>query len=341
MSLTVKTLVVAVLWFCTSLSSADAQELNWAQKMFEHQKIDFGVVARGAECVTRLKVKNIYQETIHFRSVTTSCGCSAAKPSANQVGSGEEAYIEISMDTKRFMRQKDSAALITLAEPTKGLVQEVRIPLSVYIRTDVVLTPGLVNFGVVDEATSAERKISVAYAGRSDWQILEVRSPRPYITATAVLVGRPGNGLVNYDLIVKLAPEAPVGVHRELLTIISDDAANPEVPLPLEARVESEYTVQPDLLALGALAIGQTKTFNLVVRGRKPFRIEKIESSKAIDLFKVVLSDAEKQVHVLPVTFTAPGTPGEIDELFTINVAGRAEPLTFRAKGRVIVPAGG
>lgn len=319
---------------------ANAQELNWAQKMFERQSVDFGVVARGADCITRLKVKNIYQETIHFRNVSTSCGCSAAKPSTTQIPSGEEAYIEISMDTKRFMRKKDSAALITLAEPTKGLIQEVRIPLSVYIRTDVVLTPGLVNFGVVNQGVSAQQKIGAAYAGRSDWKILEIKSPRPYLSGVAVELSRPGNGTVSYELVITIAPDAPVGVHRELLTIISDDAANPEIPLPVEARVESEFTIQPDLLALGTLTAGESKTVNLVVRGRNPFKIEKIECTNPGDLFKVVLSDSEKQVHVLPITLTAPATEGEIDEVFTVNIAGRAEPLTFRAKGRVMAPAG-
>lgn len=322
-------------------AAADVSQLNWAQKMFERQNVEFGVVARGAECTMRLKVKNIYQETIYFRNVSTSCGCSAAKPSANEIPSGQEAYIELSMDTKRFMRKKDSAALITLAEPTKGLIQEVRIPLSVYIRTDVVLTPGSVNFGAVEEGTAAERKIDVQYAGRPDWQIKSITSPRSYITAEAVEKKRDNLGTVAYDIIVKLAADAPKGAQREMLTIITDDTANPEVPLQLDAIVESEYSITPDLLALGVLNAGQTKTVNVVVRGRKPFKIEKIECGNPGDLFKVALPPAEKQVHVLPLTFTAPTAAGEINEVFTVTVTGRSEPLTFRAKVRVNSAAGG
>lgn len=326
-------MLVAILAVAASVSQVDAQELNWAQKMFEKQSIDFGVVARGADCVTQLKLRNLYKEDIQIRKVTTSCGCSAARPSADVVASGQDAYIEISMDTKRFMRKKDSAALITLVEPTKGLVQEVRIPLTVYIRTDVVLTPGIVNFGAVEQGAEAERKLSVAYAGRVDWKILGVQSPRPYITAQANETSR-NNGLVNYEISVTLAADAPAGVLRELLTIRTDDAANPEVPLPLEARVESEFTIQP--VALGTMTAGQTKTVNLVVRGRRPFAIEKIECTTPGDHFKVVLPDAEKLVHVLPLTFTAPNEAATIDELFTVIIAGREEPISFRATARVL-----
>ena len=329
-------IVVASCLLSASFSTVDAQELNWAQKMFEKQSIDFGVVARGADCVTRLKVTNIYQETIYFRNVSTSCGCSAAKPSANEIPSGQEAYIEISMDTKRFMRKKESAALITLAEPTKGLIQEIRIPLAVYIRTDVVLTPGIATFGVVNQGAPAERKVSVAYAGRPNWSIKEIKSPRPYLTAKAVELAR-GNGLANYEITVALAPDAPTGSVRELLTIITDDEANPDVPLPVEATVESEFTIQP--VMLGVVVAGTTKTVNLVVRGRQPFKVEKIECTKPGEAFKIVLPESERQVHVLPLTFTAPATAGEIDELFTVVIAGRAEPINFRATGRVIPAA--
>jgi hypothetical protein len=86
---------------------------------------------------------------------------------------------------------------------------------------------------------------------------------------------------------------------------------------------------------------GATKTTNVVIKGRKPFKVERIECSTPDERFKVRLPEEEKIVHVLPLTFTAPMEAGEIDELFTITVPGRPEPITFRAKGRVVPAAGG
>jgi hypothetical protein len=316
-------------------TAAFAQELNWAEKMFEQRSLDFGVVARGAECKTQLKIRNIYQEAIHITNVSTSCGCSAAKKIVNQIPSGEEAYVEISMDTVRFMREKTSSALITLSEPTKGLVKEVKIPLRVYIRTDVVFTPGSVIFGAVDVGAGAERKIRLDYAGRADWQVKSVKSPKPYLTAQAVETARSG-GTVNYDVIVTLAPNTPAGLIREELTLITDDQANPNVPLPVEARVEADITIQPEELALGTVTAGQSKTLNLVIRGKKPFKIEKIECDRAENPFKMRLPVDEKTVHVVPFTFTAPEEAGAVQDRFTVTVAGRPEPLYFKATGKVI-----
>lgn len=327
--------LLACLVFSLTVASGEAQELNWAQKMFDKLSIDFGTVARGADCTYRLKIKNIYQETIYIRNVHTSCGCAAAKPSTDQILSGKEAYLDVSMDTTRYMKKRDSNALITLTEPTKGLSIEVKIPLSVYIRTDVVFTPGAVNFGAVDQGAGGERKISIAYAGRADWKILDVTSPKPYLSAKAIETSRSGNGTVNYELAVTLKPDAPVGVLRDMLTLVTDDQNSPHVPLQVDGRVESEFTVSPDLVALGAVAPGTTKTVNVVVRGRKPFKIEAIECSTALECFKVVLPTDEKMVHVLPLKFTAPNETTEINELFTITIPGRAEPVTFKAQGKV------
>ncbi len=311
--------------------------LNWAQRMFERQNVDFGIVARGAECKTHLKVKNLYQETIFITNVSTSCGCSAAKPSSNQILSGQEAYIEISMDTVRFMREKTSAALVTLSEPTKGLSLEVRIPLKVYIRTDVVFSPGVVSFGAIEQNAGGERKVTVAYAGRADWKIRDVKSPKPYLTAKAVETSRSPNGTVNYDLHVNLTADAPVGAIRETLTLITDDQNNAQVPLPVDARIESEFSIQPEVVALGVVTAGQSKTLNVVIRGRKPFRIEKLEAGTPGSGFQTKLSlpSEEKAVHVVPLMFTAADQAGEINEVFSVNVAGRSEPLTFKAIGRV------
>ena len=43
-------------------------------------------------------------------------------------------------------------------------------------------------------------------------------------------------------------------------------------------------------------------------------------------------------VHVVPITIVTPSEFGPFDELFTITIRGRSDPLTFRAQGRIIAP---
>lgn len=313
-----------------SAAGALAQDNAWALKMFsEQQKIDFGRVARGSDARYQLKVTNIYKETVHISSVRTTCGCSAATPSKSSLASRETAIVEITMDTRKFQRQKDSNVIVTFDAP---LFAEVRIPISAYIRTDVVLTPGAANLGAVEQGKPAEQTLEIAYAGRNDWTIRDVQTNNPHLVAEVQETAR-GNGRVSYSLKVALQTDAPLGTLNQQIVLVTDDA-DPYVPVLVTARVEADIMVTaPD--SLGTLVPGQDKTFNVVLRGRKPFTVEKIECESDMEAFKVRLPEDSRPVHVLPFTLTPPEKPGEFNEEFTVTIAGRPQPLTFSVYGKI------
>lgn len=322
---------------------AAAQD-NWGAKMFEMQKIDMGAVAKGADAKLRVKVKNVYQEAIQITSATTTCACFKANvvDNANTIPSGQSVELEISVNTVNYQRKRTATLIVNLLEPTKRISTEVRLPLEAYIRTDVVFTPGAVNFGNVDLGTGAAQVVKVAYAGRGDWKITNVKTSRDYLTASAKEIGRrdSGNGsfLVDYELNVQLKSDVPAGLLRDEITLITDDANSPQVPLHVLGVVEADITLTPNVLAFGTLAPGQSKTMNLVVKAKKPFQIEKIEREKSDESFRVKLPEEMKPIHVLPITLMTPDSAGAFDEVFTLTIAGRSDPITFRAQGKIVAP---
>jgi hypothetical protein len=313
---------------------AASREPNWAEKMFAEQSHDFGVVARGADVRHRIAVTNIYQETVRITNVSTTCGCSAAQPSQKELKSLETAYIEIRMDTNKFMRRKDSNVDVSMTFDG-GASKTVRIPITAYIRSDVVLTPGKAEFGSVDAGAGSQKRIQIAYAGRDNWQIKEVKTGGGTVTAEVRETSR-GGGRVNYEMLVTLPPEAPLGAVRDELTLVTDDENNPYVPVLVEGEVVADIIINPTTLPLGQLTPGVDKTMSVVVRGRKPFTIEKIECDSDRECFKVRLPKDLRSVHVLPLTVTPPDQPGQFVEQFTVTVAGRSEPLTFKAEGTIV-----
>ena len=327
--------LVLALGVCCA-TTALAQEPTWAEKMFDQKNIDFGVVARGSTAVARVKITNLYKQAVHIADVKTTCGCSAGKPSKYSLESLEEGFLEVTMDTVKFTREKTSNVIITIDAP---LYAEVRIPIKAYIRTDVVFDPGSVTFGAVDLGKEATRKIKLQYAGRDDWKVKEVRSRSESITAKAVEVSR-SPGRADYEIVVTVAANAPVGPIREQLTIITDDQNSPHVPLLVEATVEADVTVTPSVVSLGVLKPGEAKQFNVVIKGKQPFQIDKIECDSETGIFKVRLPQSAAQVHVLPMTITAPDKPGNLVEEFTVTVNGRPQPITFKAMGRISEPVG-
>ncbi len=314
-------------------SVVNAQE--WAEKMFEKRDHDFGVVARGADAKYRLKLTNKYAQAVHIASVTTSCGCTAAKPSKDTLASRESAYIEIVMDTRKFTHDKNSSVTIVVDQPQHA---EVRIPIHAYIRTDVVLAPGGAEFGPVTRGSDETRKIAVAYAGRGDWKIKNVISKNPNVTASVVETRRDGTN-VNYDLSVVVKGSAPLGDLREQLTIVTDDASNPYIPVLVDAKVEPEYVVT-EVVSFGNLTPGEKKTMNVMVRGKNPFLIEKFESEKT-GLFEVRYPQEAKKVHLVPLTLVAPTEPGTLEDEFTVTIKGSSEHVTFKARGKIVAQATG
>ncbi len=313
--------------------SSPAEELNWAEKMFSELEHDFGVVARGADVRHRIYLKNLYEETVTIAGVSTTCGCTAAEPSRTVLHTNETAYIEIVMDTKKFMRKKDSNVDVRLTFNDVN-TQTVRIPIHAYIRSDVVIQPGRADFGNVSLGEAADTLLKIDYAGRPDWHIKEVRSNREYLRAVARETGR-ADGRVTYDLTVQLASNTPAGLLNEQLVIVTDDASNPYIPLLATATIEPDIVVATPNVALGDLKPGVEKTVRVIVRGRKPFAIDNIECESNLECFKVKLSHDEKTVHILPLTVTPPAGIGELSEQFTVHIAGRSQPVTFRATGRV------
>lgn len=310
------------------------EEQGWAERMFSELSYDFGNIARGSDARHIIEVENPYQETVRITNVGTTCGCTAAEPDVRELATHEVARIEVKMNTIKFMRRKDSNVDVTLTY-AGGSPRTVRIPITAYIRPDVVLDPGTAQFGSVETGQGGERVVSVAYAGSLDWRITDVESQNEYVTTNVVETSR-GDGLVKYNLTISLSPDAPQGTLHERILLSTNDPRSPEVPVVVEGAVVPDIIVNPSVLAMGTLRPGVDKTMSVVVRGRRPFSIDKIECESERDCFKVRLNSEVRSVHVLPLTVTPPDAPGELKELFYLTISGRDEPVTFTAEGTVV-----
>jgi Protein of unknown function (DUF1573) len=315
------------------LSTTSARAQNWAEAMFDSLSYDFGAVAKDGEVNHRFRVKNPYEYDVRIANVTSSCGCTVPKFDPTPVKPGRSTYGEISIDTHgAHTGEKSPTITVTFDQPKLATV---RIPVKVYIRTDVVLTPGSVNFGAVELGAKLDRKLEIEYAGRPDWKILKVVTKNKHLSARVVETGRAGIN-VNYDLIVSLLPDAPLGTIRQQIELMTDDVDAPQFPVLVHARVEGDLSATPSVVQLGSMAPGSESTKTVLIRGHKPFVIDKIACGSARGAFQLPqLTKESKTVHVLKLTFVAPNEAGEFTEKFFVTVAGRAEPITFTARGTI------
>ena len=325
-------------------SAARGSDPDWGAKMVNMTAVKFGSVAKGAETAIQIVVKNIYKEDIHITNLTTGCGCVswedvAKGPLPIVIPSAQSRVLTLRLDTIRYDGERNSKATIFLLDPVHSASAVVELPVTAYIRRDIVVTPGAIAFGVLDQGAGAERKVDIHYAGRNDWKITSAKAANSNLIVNLKELPRLNDGQVKYELNVSLRPDTPVGMVRDQVIMTTDDLNNPQLSVLVEAKVEPDVSITD--LQFGSVAPGQSKIVNVIIRGRKPFKIEELYREKKADAklqddaFRVKLNTTVSTVHSLPVTFMAPNIPGAFEEDFYVKVSDRPQPILFKARVRI------
>ena len=322
-------LSVCVLSLLTLVTSARADKFTDA--MVSTEKIDFGVIATGTDVPKTIKIKNVHNQTYVIQEVKTSCACAQAQIDKQVLQPGETAILTVKMNTRNFKQRKDSNVIIVFSSPR---FTEVRIPVTAYIRTDMVFTPGSVQFGNVDLGEDGKAVVDIAYAGRSDWDIEDIKITNPNLKATLEAT-ESGLGSINYKLTILMSKNAPVGRVRDLITIVTNDSANPNVPLLVDGQVVPDIAVSPPIVNLEAMTAGSVSTRSIVLKGKKPFSIKGVDFKETRDSVSAIITEKVSRVHVLPVKFKAPMTPGRFRDELMVKIAGREEPIRISVIGTV------
>lgn len=306
---------------------------EWARKMFKVTDYDFGSVARGAKAEYRFVFENLYMEDIHVAGVRTSCGCTTPVVETPTLKTYEKGVILAKFNTPLFLGQRGATLTVTIDQP---FYAEVQLHVRGYIRGDVVVEPGSVQVGTVDQGVGADQAVAVSYAGRNDWQITEVRSSNPHVSAKAVQTSR-YNGQISYQLKVHVAPDAPAGYLNDHLMLVTNDAAAAQIPVLVEGRVMPGITVSPTALFMGVVQPGQKVTKQLVVKSKKPFRILDITCEDRSFQFDKSKVNTPKELHLVPVSFTAGTDAGKIVK--TIRIKTDQGELTPELAAYAVVAA--
>jgi hypothetical protein len=288
---------------------------EWAQKMFKLADHDFGSVARGAKAEFSFVFENLYMEDVHVAGVRTSCGCTSPRVENALLKTYDKGAIVAHFNTDSFLGQRGATLTVTIDQP---FYAEVQLHVRGYIRSDVVVEPGSLQVGSVDHGTAVDRSVAVNYAGGDDWQILDVKSSNPHITAKAVETGR-SYGQVSYDLKVHVDQNAPAGYLNDHLMLVTNDATGAQIPVLVEGRIMPSITVNPTALFMGVVQPGQKVTKQLVVKSKKPFRILGVSCDDKSFQFDTSKEGASKELHLIPVTFVAGTDAGKVVKTIKIK----------------------
>lgn len=288
------------------LFAPDASAQEWARKMFPHDRHNFGTVARGAKSEYSFELTNIYQEDIHIASVRASCGCVTPTVTKDHLKTWEKGGIHARFNTESFLGQRSATITVTIDRP---FFAEVQLNIEGVIRGDVVVQPGAVLFGTVDQGGTAQQQIKVSRNGHRNWEIADVRSAHPDLQVEIVDSQRHADQ-TEYTLLAKLVAPKKTGFFRDQMVLVTNDPAASQLTVTIEGNVKPALTVSPASLSLGTVNPGDTVNKQLVVRSKEPFRITKVHCNQAG--FEFHPPQDAKELHLIPIQFTADAKTGEL-----------------------------
>jgi len=293
-------LALATLFACLSCSPLVAQ--SWARKMFDTTDHDFGTVAKNSKTEFEFKLKNIFIPEVHIADVRSSCGCTTPRITKPTLKTYEEGSILAHFNTDTFTGQKGATLTVTFDKPYRATVQ---LHVRGKIRDDVVVTPGSVRFGAVEEGKAFIQTVQINSPGRSGLRISGVKTTSPFLSAH-VTATESGWGATGYQLHVRLDERAPAGYLRDYVTLATGDSRLKEIPVLVEGRIVPGVNVSPRTLFLGSVEPGQKVRKTLVVQGSQPVKVTNVTSNNSGFRFTAPTADTPRLNHVIQAEFIVP-----------------------------------
>jgi hypothetical protein len=287
-----------VLWLAVAANGAGAA--NWAEGLFAEKKHDFGPVPRGGKFRHDFVLTNRLAEPLTILNLRASCGCTTGRVSASQVMPGQSATVEAEMDTRNFVGAKTTVLHVTLVT-SAGKEAEARLGLSANILSDIVLNPGTIDFGPTVRGQAAEQSLTVDRVGMSSWKVERMVSTSRVLRGQLVETAR-NESTVQYRLTVGLRPDAPIGVVRDEIRLLTNDPETPSITIPVTAAIRGDLTAVPSVMAMGRVVSSGGAQGRFLIRSSRPFAIVSVEGGG--DGFTATPAGAGKATtHILNVAY--------------------------------------
>ncbi|HMP80660.1 MAG TPA: DUF1573 domain-containing protein, partial [Pirellulaceae bacterium] len=210
MSEIVKSLSVLFLWVvlgCFFDSYAVAQ--NWAAGLFRENSHDFGTVVRGSKPEYRFEIRNPLNEDVEIHNAWTSCRCVDVSFTNKVIKPGETSEIIARFNTLNFNGQRSATVTVAFSKPRYA---EVQLKIRGFIRSDLWLEPGEIDFGTGAAGSLPTQTVVIRRFGNRNWRIVDVRSAYAGVAVTLDETWR-GNDRVEYAMRVRVRETAPAGGH--------------------------------------------------------------------------------------------------------------------------------
>ena len=277
---------------------------------------DGGTVWEGEKASHVFKFKNTGDLLLRVEKVRTSCGCTAALISKEEIAPGEEGEIKTEFNTSRYRGKQKKYIYVNTNDPLRPTVQ---LEFSVEVKTAGTISPSSINFRKVTRGQKVSQSVRFT-PEEGSLKVIKIET-QPEFFQGRIIGGKTVEGGVEapVEIEVTLSPDTPIGHYSGSLTIHTDHPKFPKSQCSLTAVVEGLVQYSPR-----TVFFNQNEQEN---RTKKSVRLTK-GGKPDLEILGIETTLPQFQTELIPIK---PGSEYEV----SIQPAPAASPSQLR--GNIIV----
>jgi Protein of unknown function (DUF1573) len=277
------------------LPNIDQNPAQDAPAVIDHQ---FGTVPFGSLLTHTFTLSNIYDVPMQVIDIRTECGCLKAYPPNKVLQPNEKAEFTVTMNAGAFKGANTKRLIVTVGP---NYLSQAELRFSATSREDVAVTPGQVDFGIVQQGAKATKAVILKYTGRErNWKVTEYTTTG---TAYDLEVKESARGFLStdYTLTVSLKDTAPAGPLSDQITLKTNDPATPTVTVGIGGVIQPPVSVASGQVEFRGVKVGESATAKAIVRANADCTLTPVADDG--DGVSVETFPARRQVHIVTVRY--------------------------------------
>lgn len=272
---------------------------------------DFGIAGPGEKITHTFTLTNTGAMPLLINKVETSCGCTAALISNNEIPAGGAGAVKTIFETQDFEGQQEKIITVYSNDPVHP---EFDLTIKGIIKHDVAVVPQGIHFGDIEKGATPSGRVRLLQLSSDTVVVVEkIEANQEYLSVSMSRFKEENSRGINIDVVLR--PGIPVGQVTEVITLHTNLKNRPRIDVPIWANILGRLAVQPKALAFGAVSKGKDLSQAITVSSRDDTAFKVLAVTSDVPFIHLKTSTGEK-TNVVTIT-------GSLDKVSPAgNIAG-------------------
>ena len=323
--------VLLVVWLHSNERNQSPRYQDADNKLFINPvRLDFGKIRPWDAPEKKLLLRNNTNQPITISGVAVTCSCIKASLDPTTLNPGDELLLSVKLTLDKY-RSDNVKGEVYVRYGDHKMRPAHPIPVTARIIPEYTITPNDIDFGLVRHMDASENQLLFTTDAGVSITSLNITGPFTAETTEAqeqdpptqnniipsASTTLPPSKVKQSFILLRLMPDAPLGILHGSITIHTDCARKPEAKVTLRAeRRGVDCVIKPKVLVFGPVPPG-IEIPPLTVSGSQAFTLDNIESDPpgielAPDFSSTAPSSAENTQLVIPLRLTSDVQSGDL-----------------------------